>query len=516
MKTTKNRWISLWLVVVLAVMPTGCSINPATGHIDAVTMSKSHEVKLGEKLHKAFTEKYPVYQDEQLSQYVSRVGQKLAAVSDRANIQYHFTVLDNPEINASALPGGYVYINRGLLAYLQDEAQLAAVLGHEIAHITARHSVRQQSAKTGRNIGAALTAIITGDVNVASAASQWGDAALAGYGREMELEADKFGASYMAKAGYDPQALIEVITLLKNHERFTKQLAKQKGIKKKSYHGVFSTHPRNDQRLLQAVSEAGEAETALSIKDTHRFTKDYQAATENLIWGNNYDLARQIAQGAGNRLISEPLQFSVLFPDEWAVQLHQFSGLSASDTSTQAANNTTQQTSKGNGWVASESSSQARIALIPLAIPTNLTPLTILKQGIKPAIPQESEAFVTAQGLKGHTAKVTRDGIEKRVAVIRRGNSVFWIEGYQGSDSLTKELDEYTLITAKSFQHLPPKSKQKRSKTIHYVTANQHTTFARLAKSLKLAAEGESYLRLINGYYPRGEPYSGEVIKIIR
>src|SRR5690606_20824316 len=149
-------------------------------------------------------------------------------------------------------------VNRGLLTYLTSEDQLAAVLGHEIGHITARHAVRQQTAARTANVAstAANIAVFVASGGIADL-GQTGDliggALLSGYGRDMELEADGLGAEYLFKAGYDPQAMVEVIGLLKRQVDFKKKTG-QSG---QSYHGLCSTHPRDDTRLREVVTTAG-------------------------------------------------------------------------------------------------------------------------------------------------------------------------------------------------------------------------------------------------------------------
>jgi predicted Zn-dependent protease len=140
----------------------GCATNPVTGGTDIVTMSEAQEIELGRKMHPQILQQYGRVDDEQLQQYVSEVGQRIAAQSHRPNLQYTFTVLDGDDVNAFALPGGYVYITRGIMAYLNSEAELAAVIGHEIGHVTARHSVRQQAGATAAGVGAMVVGILTG------------------------------------------------------------------------------------------------------------------------------------------------------------------------------------------------------------------------------------------------------------------------------------------------------------------------------------------------------------------
>ncbi|MCG8325873.1 MAG: M48 family metalloprotease, partial [Thiotrichales bacterium] len=243
---------------------TACATNPVTGAQDIVFMSEQQEISLGRKTHQEILAQYGVYDDPELQVYVQQIGERLARKSHRSNLIYRFTVLDSKEVNAFALPGGYIYITRGLMAYLNSEAELAAVLGHEIGHVTARHSVRQYSATQLANIGVALgSAFIPGLNN--SAANQltqlFGTALLRGYGREHELEADRLGAEYLAVTGYDPKAMLDVIGVLKSQEIFERQRARAEGREPRIYHGLFSTHPDNDRRRQEVVGHADKLRT---------------------------------------------------------------------------------------------------------------------------------------------------------------------------------------------------------------------------------------------------------------
>ena len=189
----------LFISIYLAI--SGCSVNPVTGKQDFVMMSENQEIAMGKRYHAQILQQIPPYQDAELQAYVQKIGDSLSAKSHRPNLFYRFTVLDSPDINAFALPGGYIYINRGLMAYLSSEEELAAVLGHEIGHVTARHSVRQYS--QSQILGILSTAIEMNQGrsagNLANLAS---GALLSGYGREMELEADDLGAQYIYQEGY--------------------------------------------------------------------------------------------------------------------------------------------------------------------------------------------------------------------------------------------------------------------------------------------------------------------------
>ncbi|MHB1438861.1 MAG: M48 family metalloprotease, partial [Thiobacillus sp.] len=137
-----------------------CAQNPVSGDKDFVLMSEQQEIQLGAQAHQDVLKEYAALDNPALQGYVNEVGQRLAQQSHRPHLQWHFTVVDSPDVNAFALPGGYVYITRGLMAYLNSEAELAGVVGHEIGHVTARHGVRQQSASTAAGLGAVLGSIL--------------------------------------------------------------------------------------------------------------------------------------------------------------------------------------------------------------------------------------------------------------------------------------------------------------------------------------------------------------------
>src|SRR5688500_13212218 len=246
---------------------TGCAVNPVTGKQNFTVMSEADEMRKGQQAAAEIGKAYDVYDDlPALQAYVNEIGQNLAKKSHRPQLDYHFTVVDSPQVNAFALPGGYIYVTRGILAYLNSEAELAAVLAHEIGHVTARHSVRQYSAATAANVAAAVGGLaaalfmpqLGGQLaqGIQSLLGITGTALVSGYGRSHELEADRLGAEYLARSGYDPQAMIKVIGVLKNQELFDIEVAGQEGREPRRYHGLFATHPDNDTRLQAVVGEA--------------------------------------------------------------------------------------------------------------------------------------------------------------------------------------------------------------------------------------------------------------------
>lgn len=495
-----NHRHTLLILTSLALLTLGgCAINPASGLPNLVFMSEDKEINIGRGLHEKILESTPVYQDPQLQAYVDRIGQTLAKNSDRTDLSYTFTIIDSPDINAFALPGGYVYINRGLITYLASEAQLAAVLAHEIGHITARHAVKQDTARKSSSAVTVLSVLSTGSSMIGDVTDLWGTAAVMGYGREMELEADSLGAKYLYHSGYNPNAMIEVIGVLKDHERFVRRLARETGQKSPAtYHGVFASHPRNDERLKEVVTTAGKLAQEQSGLDHH---DAFREATEGLIYGINYQA--QTAKAAQNNTYSHSkLGFSVDFPPHWTVENQQRQLLA----------------------MAPDGRAQMSIEVALLQSP--LAPDAYIRDQLKIPVLQQAQAL-SQQGLTGHTGIQPSSAAQahpSRIAVLYQGRRVYIIRGTLSSPATTSAgttapaaTDELFVASIRSFR--PSQTARKvsgQSHSLHYVKANEQTTFKRLSEVVPLGNFAEEQLRLLNGYFPRGEPAPGDWIKIVR
>lgn len=305
------KFISL-LLLISSLTLGACATNPVTGKSDFAMVSEEEEIEQGREYHPQIIKAYGLYDDAELQKYVDRIGQKLAAKSHRAHLKYHFTVLDSAEINAFALPGGYIYVTRGIMAYLDSEAELAGVLGHEIGHVTARHSVRQQAGEFASNVLSVLIAATTGQSSLGNLSQQLSTGLVRGYGREHELEADKLGAEYLNKTRYDPENMLEVIGVLKDQEVYEKKLAKRENRPANIYHGVYSTHPQNDERL-KTVVRASRKLPAAKYRDNNQ--QGYHERIDGMVWGSS------LKQGVvvKNRFVHPDLALSLQLPKGWKV-----------------------------------------------------------------------------------------------------------------------------------------------------------------------------------------------------
>ncbi|WP_455211363.1 M48 family metalloprotease [Kaarinaea lacus] len=246
MRKIKHKLSAIFALLIIALFSTGCATNPVTGKTELHLISESQEISIGAENYVPSQQSQggPYTIDPQLSQYVSDIGKRLASVSDRPNLPYEFVVLNNSVPNAWALPGGKIAINRGLLTELNNEAELAAVIGHEIVHAAARHGAKSMERGILLSAGVAGVAIATGDSDY----GQWavGAAAIGSqliatkYSRSAELESDYHGMRYMAKAGYDPSAAIGL------QQTFVRL---SQGRQSNWLDGLFASHPPSQERV---------------------------------------------------------------------------------------------------------------------------------------------------------------------------------------------------------------------------------------------------------------------------
>lgn len=454
----------------------GCAQNPVSGQNDFVMMTESQEISMGRENDIQIRKQYKVYPSFALQDYVNSVGQKIAKKSHRPNLTYRFTVLDSPEINAFALPGGYVYITRGILAYLNSEAELAAVLGHEIGHVTARHGVRQHSAAQATNIGISIAAILVPELKTDAGhnlTNMLGGALLSGYGREHELEADRLGAQYLARTEYDPQAMIRVIGVLKNQELFDAEIAKQEGREPRRYHGTFASHPDNDTRLQQVVSEAAHLRVASPVESKAEFLKQTDGITFN----------DSIEEGIvrNNRFIHSVLGIALDFPNEWAIK-----------------NSPTQ-----------------LIALSPKRDASIQLKLSAKPEESVGDFARRISDTVEVLNIDNQPAAIASKDAALYGVIYFSGKAFIIQCDAQTHDLLTAHRAEMN-ATIRSFHALSAEErKQVQPLTVKLVTAKAGDTYAKLAKASPLGKNAEQYLRLINANYPQGEPVTGQTLKII-
>ncbi|MEJ2082394.1 MAG: M48 family metalloprotease [Acidobacteriota bacterium] len=295
------------LLALFLVGLAGCAKNPVTGERQLALISESQEVALGRQANTEVTAQYGTVDDPSLQRYFSDVGQKIAAISDRPDLPWHFAVVDDPVVNAFALPGGFVYFARGILPYMNNEAEMAGVLGHEIGHVAARHAVTQASKAELFSLGLGLGSILSPTFQQFSGLAQQGVGLLfLKYSRDDESQADRIGVRYMYKAGYDPRELSDFFTV------FQKLEEKSKG----SLPTWLSTHPappdriqRTHQLAAQLVSESG-GSSSLQVG-----RNQFLQQIDGLVYGEN---PREGFTQDGH-FYHPDMQFQLRYPSGWQV-----------------------------------------------------------------------------------------------------------------------------------------------------------------------------------------------------
>ncbi|MEM7225421.1 MAG: M48 family metalloprotease [Pseudomonadota bacterium] len=244
------------LLLALAVL-TGCETSPATGRtFFSGGMSAEDEAKLGAEQHGKVQQQFGgPYDDPALSAYVTSLGNFLAETSELPDLEFTFTVLDSPIINAFALPGGYVYVTRGLVALADNEAELAGVMAHEIGHVTARHSAERYGQAVGAQVLAGAVGLVFGGGAETQAVQGVSVLALKSWSRDQEFEADLLGVRYLTRAGFDPQAMAGFLEALQAHARLEAEIAGRPGAADEF--SLLQTHPRTTDRIEVAMKQAG-------------------------------------------------------------------------------------------------------------------------------------------------------------------------------------------------------------------------------------------------------------------
>ena len=472
-----KRLVFLFLILSLS----GCAVNPVTGKQDFVVLSEEQEIQMGREYNAQILRQYQIYEDEKIQNYVQSIGESLAKKSHRPNLIYRFTVLDSPEINAFALPGGYIYINRGLMAYMSSEEELAAVLGHEIGHVTARHSVRQYSQAQLMGVLSAAIEINSGRTagDLANLAS---GALLSGYGREMELEADDLGAQYIYQDGYSPQGMYDVLAVLKDQEIYSKKVAKQRGIEPRNYHGVFASHPSNDKRLQEILDNVSQN----FVKGTNKSKSNYLAMIEGMVFGDS----QQAGVTRGNEFFHGPLNLYLSSPENWEI-----------------INN-------ANSLVFKAPFGEATLQVTLEDLNFVESPEEYLKRFVRNTTDEE---VLMIDGLSGFTAKTYRSGRTTRMAVIFKDDKAYQFIAYlKDRDGDFSSYDLQFMNIIKSLRSLTEKElKYSQPLRIKTYKVRQGETYESIASTSSITLNPEDQLRLLNGDYPDKELAVGRVIKIV-
>jgi predicted Zn-dependent protease len=461
---------------------TGCATNPVTGQREFSLISPAQEEQIGREGYAAVVNEFGLYDDAELQRYVERVGMKVARASHQPNMQWKFTVVDDASVNAFAMPGGYVYITRGILTHLNSEAELAGVLGHEIGHVTARHSAQRITQQQLAGLGLGLASIFSEGFRRHSQAAQTALGLMfLKYGRDDENEADDLGVRYAVGAAYDPREIPNTYAMLK-------RVGDRAGQRLPSF---LSTHPdpgSREQRTRQLATQAATGKTGLVIAERVHFQQ-----VDGVVYG------RDPRQGYfdGGRYYHPSLLFQMSFPQGWQTQ----------DT---------------RSAVMAAPQDQRGVMQLSIAPKNSLTPAGFVAEleraGQITSSQGRSETIGGYQAWVGLVGVQTQSGGQatfRAIWIRKTPDLLFQILGQtaQPGDSY----DETIVDAARSFRNLTdPARINVQPARVKVVPAPRGGNFQAIVASMGAQAVGLEETAILNHRSSDQEVRTGELIKIVR
>lgn len=505
MSTTSGRsqrrpsiWLATASALLLSGAVAGCASqsSPATGRTFSSPISAQQEAALGKEEHPKILDEFGGAYTEKadLNPYVNSIGQFLASTGERPDVQFTFTVLNTPDINAFAVPGGYIYVTRGLMALANNEAEFASVVGHEIGHINARHTAERmgQAQQTQFGVlGATLLGAILGGESGANLAgglaSQYGQVRLAGYSQEQEFEADSLGVRYMKRATYDPQASASFLSQLRAESQLEAQLAGQDP-NVVDEQNMLASHPRTADRVQRAIAEAGGPQpNAMLERDV------YLSKIDGIMFGDDP------SQGviAGQKFVHPPLRFSFEVPSGYKL-------VNMPD-------------------VVAIKGPKGTLGNLTLANPQPSGSLTAALQNYDPkgAIVFDNIETLTINGMEAATAVTrvnTKSGAANyRAVLVRHPSGKVYEFVFLSSADVGSRYDADFQKTAMSFRQIDANEAQQYNKAqrIRIVTVKQGDTIQSMAAKMVVNEGKEQWFRVLNGLENANQLQAGQKVKIV-
>ena len=499
----------LWRIGRMAVIGAvagatlaGCAatVNPATGQRQYTTLSTEDEQRLGAQEHPKVLKQFGgVYDDPNIGGYVAEIGGRIAANSELPNQRWTFTVLDSPIVNAFALPGGYIYISRGLMALANSEAELAGVLGHEIGHVTARHTAQRVTRSQVAGVGGVLAQIGAAALGVdPRAVGQLTQVAskgwLAQFSQGQELEADRLGVRYISRGGYDPMAQADFLASMQSQSQLQSQL--RGGSYDPNRVDFFATHPATARRVQEAVA-AARASGLVVNENAPRNANAYLRALDGMIYGDSPEKGFV----KGNVFAHPELRFQFAFPRGYQI--------TNTDQAVGARGNQNQQIVFDAGQPTGESMDR------------------YIANTWAPQVARQARAGrlqglerITVNGLPAATAALPVDSnkgrLEARLVAIDASSRIYrFLALYpaslsqQMSEPLRRMTYSFRTLSASEAAALTPNR-------IRVVTVRSGDTVSRLARRMTAFEDNrEARFRVLNGLGRGDQLRAGQLVKVV-
>jgi predicted Zn-dependent protease len=464
------------LLMSSALLLSGCSVNPATGRNQLNFFGEASEIEMGKEADADIVGSVGLYDDPLLQDYVSDLGMEIAAQSERPSLPWSFKILDDPAVNAFALPGGFVYVTRGLMTQLGSEAELVAVLGHEAGHVTARHGVNQMSKQILAQVGLGVVVLANPDLEDWAFLGQVGlSLAFLKYSRDDERQADDLGLRYAVRTGYDPHQMPEVFRVLD-------AVSKVEGVGRLP--NWLSTHPDpgvRGQRIEQEVAALdGDFSNAKVERDS------YLQRLDGMVFGDN----PREGYFQSNAFLHPDLRFRIDFPEGWETA-NQKDAVTAADPSGKA---------------------MVQVSTSEKDTRDEAEEAFFAEEGITQGKTWEKKVHGLPASWSRFEFKDEDSDLRGTVAFVEHADSIFQVMALSetaGWDDLKETLEE----TIASFSKLDdPKALQARPYKVHVVRLKEDMTVESFAKrypsDVPLAT-----VALINHVEPGGTLKKGQIAK---
>jgi predicted Zn-dependent protease len=457
--------------------------------VSARGMTLEEEVKLGQAEHQKIIGKFGVYRDQELQDYIDKVGQRVAAESSRPEVEYRFTLLNDDMINAFALPGGFIYLTRGMLVHMNSESELAAVLGHEIAHVTEKHALRRETRGKGINVLNTVLAIGTGQSALYELGNIFGGSILLGFSRAFELEADEVGAQYMAKAGYSPTAMLNTIEILKAKDRIEIAQARKEKRRPRVSHGT-SSHPDNDTRYKKAIIAS---EKLLVDYDDFIKADEFLEKLNGLAYGKS----RQAGVVRKNTFYHPKLGIKFSFPESWRFETLRKGAMVVNEVGESSFTISTSRLARG---ATPASFTEEQLGL-------NVREGREITIDGMPAYLGIADKADSAYGPRPVRFAVIFDE-RKGLAYLLRGAGKYDLRNIADDRNYIASIFSFDRMSREDFRNA-------KTPAVQVVRAEKDTTMEQLAEESPITNYALDTLRLINGLFPHGQPEEGQLIKIV-
>lgn len=471
-------------VAVSSLFISGCSVNPATGKQQfTALMPEGQEASIGAGQHAEIIKQYGgLYKDQRVQNYVSGIGQKVARDTERRDVTYQFFVLDSPIINAFALPGGYIYVTRGLMAVANDEAELAGVLGHEVGHVTARHQAARYSQSVLSSLGANLIGAAVGNQVLSQALGVGNNLYISSYSRDQETEADALGIRYVRRADYDPQAVSNFLSAMGHYQTAQDNIDG----KKQEQAGFFATHPATEGRVTAASAEASRYEKGSSARNADAYLSVINGITfgdspeQGFVRGNNFyhpQMDFMFTIPSGYKIQNSPAQIIASGPDGGVMLVDGVR--SGADPSAYIVSD----------WL----------------------------KGEKPITPERITINGHEAATAGFTGSLNGAPVQIRLVAIAWGNGQIFRMQFATPQTLGAASAEDLKRTTYSFRNLTGEEKSGiRPQTVRIVTAQTGDTIQTMGSKMQVEKSGIDLFRALNDLPMNSNLTAGKKYKIIQ